>query len=295
MKNLKDYLPDGIKKFLVCARGWVLTLGLPRYTEFEVSSEELGASSKMSIVVPVHDAFEVTQRCLSSLERFGGKAEIIIIDDCSKLDSVKELLDDVCSRNKWKLIRHEIAQGHSRACEVGVSNSTRPLICLLNSDAVVTANCWKGIADAFDASTDIAIVGPMTSYTVGPQEIERASKCRHYWSDEQIWSFAKHYVSSSSESNIVEADFVGGFAFFIRSSVWDELDGFDSNLPDYGNEIEICKRTLKYGYKIVYTDSSYIHHFGKQSYGVSLGMSKISALRIKARDYINNKHKEAIG
>jgi hypothetical protein len=82
---------------------------------------------------------------------------------------------------------------------------------------------------------------------------------------------------------------VGGFAFFIRRSLWEQLEGFDHNLPDYGNESELCKRVVKEGFRIVWTQNSYIHHLGQQTYG-HLGWKMIANRSRIAREYINKKH-----
>ena len=78
---------------------------------------------------------------------------------------------------------------------------------------------------------------------------------------------------------------IGGFAFFIRRSVWIECGGFDPNLPDYGNENELCIRLEKAGSGIGWTRSAYIHHLSGQTYGES-ARAKLQS----AHAYILNKH-----
>ncbi len=243
----------------------------------------------MSIVVAVHDALEDTRRCLNSLEIFGGKAEVIIVDDGSKLESVKSLLDDFCSRNGWKLVRQAVPLGHSRASEAGVSVSTRPYVCLLNSDTVITPHSWMGIARAFDESPQIAVVGPSTSYTPTPQTVWRAYYCCPYWSDGEIWRFTEKYVARNKQEPVVDLPWAGGFAFFVRRAIWDKLGGFDKNLPDYGNELEFCRRLTQNGLRIVWSKASYIHHLGAASYGKTLGFKAISERRQQADSYIQKK------
>src|ERR1039457_6210368 len=89
-----------------------LTRHLPRNKEFEQSLEDAQASASLSIIVPVHDAPEVTNRCLMSLQKYAPKAEIILVDDASKLEETNKILEDFSSRNNWKLIRHLEPLGH---------------------------------------------------------------------------------------------------------------------------------------------------------------------------------------
>jgi O-antigen biosynthesis protein len=273
-------------------RAWFLTLDLHSSGNFSLSPDEQKTSSEISVIVAVHNAPKVTRRCLDSLQKFAGNAEIIIVDDASSLGEVKQMTEDFCRRNNWGLMRNDKALGHSRASEMGISVSKKPYVCLLNSDAIVSSKSWNGAVQAFESSQQIAIVGPSTSYTVGSQVVRRACHCRHYWSDKQIWCFAEKYFARQKNPLLVDVPFVGGFAFFVRRSVWDTLGGFDKNLPDYGNEMEFCQRVKRAGLRIVWTKSSYIHHLGNESYGKAIGLEAIKKRSLQALAYSQKKHGE---
>jgi len=270
-------------------RAWLLSLDLRTYGPFFLSEEEKRASAAMSIIVPIHDAPEATQRCLASLERFGGEAEVILVDDGSTLERTRRMLDEFCERNNWKLVRHQTALGHSRASEAGISISSHPYLCLLNSDTVVTPRSWFGISQTFNNNPEVAVVGPSTSHTPTPQCVDRACYCRYYWSDEQIWLFAEKYTARWRGQPPTYLPKVGGFAFFVRRSVWDRFGGFDKSLADYGNEMELCQRIGAAGLKIVWTKASYIHHLGHASYQETFGMELIRKKCQAARRYIDQK------
>jgi GT2 family glycosyltransferase len=266
-------IPEWFKVYYRAARARMLSIGLQTHGSFLLTEAERCASERISVIVAVHDGLEVSRRCLNSLKAFGGGAEVVVVDDGSRQEEVRQLLNDCCTRNHWKLVRHETALGHSRASEAGVQVSTRPYTCLLNSDTVITPHSWLGIVRAFAADAKIAVSGPSTSHTVGPQCLRRALHCRRYWTDEQIWSFAEKYVARHQRDPLVDLSMVGGFAFFVRRTVWDELQGFDKNLPDYGNETE--------------SKAGYIHHLGSETYGRTLGAGEIIKRCLESRAYIN--------
>ena len=97
--------------------------------------------------------------------------------------------------------------------------------------------------------------------------MKRAMHCRHFWNDSQINAYAEQLVRADKANAIVDLPEVSGCAFFIHRKLWEELGGFDANLPDYGNESELCLRILQCGRRIVWVRGSYIHHLGRQSYG----------------------------
>jgi GT2 family glycosyltransferase len=232
----------------------------------------------------------VTQRCLASLEKYAPESEIILVDDASRLSETLEVIRDFSARNKWKLVRHEKALGHSAACRQGAVLATRPYLCLLNSDTVVTPWCWRRVKEVFEQDQEIGVAGPSTSYSGNFQALRLATVLSSYWNDGQICSFARHLLTRNWEPALVDVAWVSGFALFIRRSLWEQVGGFDRNLPDYGNEVELCKRIAEEGYRAVWICNSYIHHFGGQSYKNAVGKKGIRA-RIRAADiYIRQKN-----
>lgn len=288
--RLKALVPKSLYAMLHLARARLLSAGLPSTGSFVSSSEEQHAASQISLIVPVHNAPAVTLRCLNSLEKFAHAAEIVVVDDGSDLEGMGGMLGEICAMNGWRLIRHERALGHSRASEAGVGASSKPYLCLLNSDTVVTPRSWSAIVEAFESDQAIGVVGPATSFTFGPQQVFRACCCRHYWADEQLWAFAEKYTARYRKERLMDATFAGGFAFFVRRTVWVDLNGFDLNLPDYGNEAEFCRRVLARGLRIVTTRASYIHHLGRQSYGGTIGRPEVRKRSMTAQTYIEAKY-----
>jgi GT2 family glycosyltransferase len=281
---LPKFVVNGLRRF----KGRSLTSEFPRDREFEQSQEDVEATNSMSIIVPIHDAPKVTRRCLASLERYAPKAEIILVDDASNLAETLEVIREFSTRNGWKVIRHENSHGHSEACRAGVNLATRPFLCLLNSDTVVTPWCWRQVKEVFEHDQKIGVAGPSTSHSGNRQTLTLADDLRIYWNDNQIWAFAERLLTECEKPLIVDLPWVSGFALFIRHSLWEQLGGFDKNVPDYGNEVELCNRVAARGYRLVWIRDCYIHHFGRQSYEDTLGEQGILA-RSRAADAYNRQ------
>lgn len=287
---IKKYIPESIKKRYRLIRARLLSIGLARSGTFEQPEDEVEASRDISVVVAIHDSPEVTRRCLESIEKYGANAEVILVDDGSQLQETTDLIQDYEHRNGWILIRHKESMGHSRSCEAGSRLATKPYLCFLNSDTVITPWSWRGAKEAFDSDPRIAVTGPTTSRASTKQTIRRAEYCRHYWTASQIYAFAERYISKQQPRSWVDLPAVDGFAFFIRRTIWEEVGGFDPRLLDYGNETELCKRLSKTGFRIIWTQNSYIHHFGEATYSRFMSTNEIRQKRITARDYIKSVH-----
>lgn len=268
-----------------------LTRHLSRKKEFEQSLEDAEASACLSIIVPVRDSPQVTRRCLMSLQKYAPKAEIILVDDASKLEETKKILEDFTRRNDWKLIRHPEQLGHSAACGAGAALAIRPYLCLLNSDTVVTPWCWRPVTRVFEDNPTIGVAGPSTSNAGTLQVLPLANFARHHLNDSQICEYARLLLNDGSGPIVTDLPWVSGFALFIRRSLWEKHGGFDRNLPDYGNDVELCRCVLGAGYRAVWVHNSYIHHLGGTGYDRVIGEGSVFARIRAAEDYISEKRR----
>jgi GT2 family glycosyltransferase len=293
-ERVKTNLKTGFTASAIAAihrlRARIITQSLSSNKVFEQSARDKQAGATMSLVVPIHDAPLVTKRCLASLERYASEAEIILVDDASELKETIAIIREYSSRNGWRVISNVQASGHSAATKTGAEFATRPYLCLLNSDTVVTPWCWRAIQAAFETDPKIGVAGPCTSRSATRQVINVARDCRFEWNDNQICAFAKRLTGTFFQRSIVDLPWIGGFALFIRGSLWQELDGFDPNLTDYANEIELCKRVKDSGYRTVWARRGYIHHFGAQSYGQVISHDELHQRKLAAVHYVRRKH-----
>lgn len=287
-------LPARTKRALRDLRGRILARYLMRklspLKEFEQAFEDAEVSALLSIVVPVHDAPAVTRRCLTSLQKYAPKAQVILVDDASHQEETRALLEQFAVHNHWILIRNGEALGHSGACSAGANLATRAYLCLLNSDTVVTPWCWRPIVQAFEEDSRIGVAGPSTSYSANPQTMKVAYSARQLLNDSQIFEYARQLLAQPSRNALKDLSWVAGFAFFIRRSLWAQLEGFDQNLPDYMNEVELCRRVLGSGYRTVWVRNSYIHHLGGTSYITALGDDAIVDRVREAEAYVLQKY-----
>ena len=209
------------------ARRHAITFGLPGSARFTQPQQEAEACRRISFVVAVHDAPEVTRRCLGSLSQYARTGEVILVDDGSRDPFTKRLLEEYVRDQGWPLVEHPSPLGHSRSCEAGASLATREFLCLLNSDTYVTPWGWSAIIDGFLRSDRVAVVGPSTSWATTAQRLVPAMHCRHFWTDSQIVGFADRHRRRTRNDDVVSLPEISGFAFFIRRAVWEQFGGFD--------------------------------------------------------------------
>ena len=69
MSIVRSMIPEVVREKYRYMRARVLSLGLYGGGNYVFTPEEQKASARISVIVAIHDAPEVTDRCLRSLER----------------------------------------------------------------------------------------------------------------------------------------------------------------------------------------------------------------------------------
>lgn len=78
--------------------------------------------------------------------------------------------------------------------------------------------------------------------------------------------FASYYMGDKDENTSSEIEVLSGSFMFYRTDLLKSLDGFDERFFMYGEDIDLCYRTLQAGYKIDYVpETSIIHYKGEST------------------------------
>ena len=244
----------------------LLSFGIGELHDPPMTLEDLKTTQQLSVIVPVHNAPDDTGRCLRSLELFAGEAEVILVDDGSTDPRASEVVRDIAVRNDWKMFRNEKSSFHSGACMSGAEHVTRPIMCLLNSDTVVTQHSWSLCVQALLDHPSLKAVGPRTSDGYTTQNDTRARRCRYVWSDQQIFWYAQRlYQRYSMRPPRTINRFVTGAALFLRREDWTRVGGFNGCRQHIGNDVDLCLKLTAIDGWIGVCDGAYVHHLGGRS------------------------------
>ena len=91
--------------------------------------------TRVSIIIPVYNHFEFLPRCIeSALSQTYRHVEVVIVDDASPDERVRELLRRYSRRNGVKVVRHEENRGVSEAQNTALSVASGDIIAFLDCD-----------------------------------------------------------------------------------------------------------------------------------------------------------------
>lgn len=222
---------------------------------------------KLSIVITSWNTKKLLQACLASIHLFPPSIsyEIIVVDNASVDDSdvmVKNLFPNVT------LIKNTVNTGYAGGNNIGYKNSTGDYILLLGSDTEVFSNTIQTLIDYLDHNLDVGLVSCRFELPNG--ELQHSCKkfptvfnaIATYCS---IHSLNKEYLMTRFDhATVREIDQPDATCVMLRRATIDSRI-FDERFSILYNDVDLCQRIKKKGWKIVYIPTAKIIHHGSQS------------------------------
>lgn len=207
----------------------------------------------ISIIIPIVDQPEMTLECITAIQETTDDFELIVIDNGSSVPF------RIPNGGRRTLIRNDENMGFPIAVNQGLRAAHGETIAVINNDVIVT----PGWADRLAAGLNkYAIVGPMTNYCEGVQSIGLPV----YYDRGELNRRAEDF-SRARAGRELEVNWVIGFLFMFRHSLYQEIGGFDESLwPCSGEEIDFALRAREKGYRVGIVQDVYVHHEGSVTF-----------------------------
>ena len=138
-----------------------------------------------------------------------------------------------------------------------IEASRCPLICLLNSDCLVTPGWMEKMYQGFMSDGLVAVVGPSTNHCGTVQAIARGLE------PEKALEYAK-IVAQEYTGQREEAE-LSGFCYLVRKDVWNQVGQFSKEFSFYGQETELNVRIRQAGFKLLWCKDAFVYHYGAAS------------------------------
>ena len=138
---------------------------------------------------------------------------------------------------------------------------------LLNSDIEVSPGWLDPVIDYMDSNPEAVACQPKILSYRERNRFEYAGAAGGFI-DKYGYPFCRGRIMNVTEEDNGQYDdikqilWASGACMFIRSSVWKEVGGFDSDFFTHMEEIDLCWRINASGNKIIYMPSSVVYHIG---------------------------------
>ena len=210
--------------------------------------------------------------------------EIIIVDNASDDGSVEILREKF---PKIKLIANKENVGFGVANNQALESAKGKYFLLINPDAIVKEDTLIKMLEFFSKTPQAGIAGckvlnpdgslqfacrrsfpgPWTSFTkvMGLSKLFPKSRL-----------FARYNLTYLDENQTYEVDAVSGAFLMMRKEVYEKIGGFDEQFFMYGEDLDLCYRAQKSGFKVFFVhNTEIIHYKGESTKRSSLDETKI--------------------
>ncbi len=234
---------------------------------------------KISVIIPVHNKFNVTYYCLCALLFAPNRTtyEVILVDDGSSDETINisNLVQNIT------YCRHELAEGFIRACNFGAQHAQGEYLVFLNNDTEPTCGWLDELVDAFTRFENVGLVGSKLLYPDG--RLQEAGGI--VWNTGNPWNYG--HLQNPWESKYCytrETDYVSGAAMMLPKAVWETVAGFSTEFaPAYFEDTDLAFKIRAEGLKVLCVPSSIVYHFE----GISNGTDVNSPTSLKRYQEIN--------
>ena len=230
----------------------------------------------VSIVIVSFKVKDFLKICLTSIyqETKNLEFEVFVVDNNSQDGSV-EMVQSEFSQSQ--LIANKKNEGFAKACNQAIKKSKGQYILLLNPDTEIINNAvyktWyfmqqkkdAGIAGCRIQNNDGTLQTSVRRFPDLASHVIILLKLHNFYPN--IKSIKKYYMSDFAYNETKAVDQVMGAFYMIRREVLKKIGLMDEHFYIWYEEVDLCKRALKAGWKTYFFNNTQIIHQKGKSFG----------------------------
>jgi len=236
---------------------------------------EVNPCAKVSIIIPTRDNVRLLRKCIRSIESKTGYAnyEIVIVDNQSSSSGTTTYLSSL----SHKVVPFSGPFNFSQILNYGARECNGDCLLFLNNDAEVIAPDWLDTMLGICQQKEIGVVGAKLLF--------RGGRIQHVGVVLGLGGPAGHPLRGFPRntgrhfgiaSDMRNCSAVTAACMMVRRQVFEEVRGFDENLPVAYNDVDFCLRVRAAGYRIVFAPDAELYHHESASRGYDLDPSQIT-------------------
>ena len=256
---------------------------------------------ELSIIIVNYNVKAFLQNLLHSIEKAARdiEHEIIIVDNASDDGSVEFINKNFHHDSRIKLIANPENQGFGKANNQGMQIAKGKYFLLLNPDTLLSEDTLTETIKFLDSNKEAGMAGCKILNPDGSLQLACRRSFPGPWVSfckvtglsslfPKSRLFAKYNLTYLDENRSYEVDAISGSFMMMKKDVYNEVGGFDEDFFMYGEDLDLCYRIQKAGYKVFYVHNTQIIHYK----GESTRRSSIDEIQVfyKAMNLFVGKH-----
>ncbi|KXS41804.1 MULTISPECIES: glycosyltransferase family 2 protein [unclassified Candidatus Frackibacter] len=215
----------------------------------------------VSIVIPTHNNWDLTQACLNSIKvNTKVNYEIIVVDNCST-DGTRSNLK---AFSKVRAIHNDHNMNFAKASNQGTRQAKGKFVLFLNNDTIATEGWLNKLLKVITSQDKIGVVGSKLLFP-DSNLIQHAGIVLHNGKPGHI--YYKKPASLAQANLRQEYPAVTGACMLMLRRRFLKLGGFDERFINGYEDVDLCLRVWEAGFRVVYCPKSIVYHYGSSTEG----------------------------
>ncbi len=240
----------------------------------------------VSLIVPTCDRADLLDLCVAGiLDRTDySPIEVLIVDHESRRPETFELFDKLRQDPRARILAYSGPFNYSAINNMAVRQAKGSIICLANNDIDVINPDWLSEMVALAVLDNVGAVGAKLLYpndrvqhggvVLGVGGV--ANHFNYLRKREDVGYFGRNVLTSSVSA-------VTGACLVVRKSVFEEVGGLnEADLPVAFNDVDLCLKIRKRGYRNVWTPHAELYHYESASRGADDSPENLDRFRREA-------------
>jgi GT2 family glycosyltransferase/glycosyltransferase involved in cell wall biosynthesis len=223
-------------------------------------------ATPVDIIVPAFRGCDETLACLRSVTgTVGAEACLVVIDDASPEPELSAALDALEAEGAILLLRNDINLGFPATVNRGLALHPDRDVVILNSDAEVFPGWLARLRNAAYSAPDVGTATPFTNTgSIASYPAGEGGDC--------ATDLARRLAETTARVNdgrVTDMPVGVGFCQYIRRDCLDATGLLDATTfaAGYGEEVDLCRRAVRLGWRHVIAADVFVRHIGAASFG----------------------------
>jgi len=249
------------------------------------------------IILPIYNGNEEVRQCLHALRAAAtGPMQVVMVDDGSREFTAEMLRAEAAEDPRFILHRRDVNRGYTKSINEGVMLTGAEWVVVLNSDTIVPHGWLDRLHAAAAARPGTGMVGALSNAATW-QSLPAAKRPDGSWSTNDVieprhLAQVQALLDELSERAYPEFPVLNGFCTMISRRVFDTVGLYDEDAfpMGYGEEVDLCLRARRAGFRLTLADDCFVYHHKSVSFGSAtrLRLSRAGGLEM------TNKHSGVI-
>ena len=231
-----------------------------------VSNPPSPPETAVAAVLVTYQSARDLAMCLGSLERAAAPhpLEVVVVDNGSTDGSV-----EIARGYGAKVLENHANLGLSRAINTGVAATGAPWLLIANPDTWLAPGSLRRLLATATSDPRIGAVGPHlanpdgSDYPTGRRFPSLPMGAAHaalapLWPDNP--ATRRYHMAGVDRSRPLDVDWVSGACILLRRQAFEEVGGFDPSYFMFFEEMDLCLRLHRAGWRVVFDPLAEVKH-----------------------------------